>query len=436
MSIISRYVYQTAKYALLLCMFCCLLGGNWAHASKVILFSGYDENFGGMPGVTTVVEGELYSIKGVDNYQSQSGVVKAYSMDVSFSVVQDVPGFGKFTNKAYDSSIYFYMNQNGNLKAESDSSIEANILSSDTFLSRLNLLLESSYPEVYQQMLNNKAGSVIDTSDYTPVNDGNDFYEKYKSMNRDRSGNNEIFSISYESSKKTSSVHGKYLYVSIFKNVLDENGNFEFLYDPSIYHEWLQSNKDSVEKNVFGPSCLSFDYDSSSGTFTFYRNNVKAEIAHNYPEDGMYQDLGQQGKSKMTEEFDALGAIQYSLDEHIGQVIYTDGNNKYSLYRFSEDINANLPTMWYKLTDIENPSDWAAFTYDKDNNLFTLYTSDYSGGFIYRSLIVKFIDAEHIDYRSEGVNHTNAPVGELFYKGIQKYVTDGMLLFLNRSQNN
>jgi len=152
MSIISRYVYQTAKYALLLCMFCCLLGGNWAHASKVILFSGYDENFGGMPGVTTVVEGELDSIKGVDNYQSQSGVVRAYSMDVSFYVVQDVPGFGKFTNKAYDSSIYFYMNSNGNLKAESNSSIEANILSSDTFLSRLNLLLETSYPEVYQQL--------------------------------------------------------------------------------------------------------------------------------------------------------------------------------------------------------------------------------------------------------------------------------------------
>ncbi len=258
-----------------------------------------------------------------------------------------------------------------------------------------------------------------------------DIHEKYKS------DLNEEYSISYEPSQKTSSVHGKYI---LFKCQDLQDGSFVHVYDDI----WLKHNDLSfVETNHpelfydggFGAE-ESFDYDSTAnGTFTFYFNHTKFRIGYYdakmdeirtrlaFGDDPRYSGEGF--------EWDAVGRIRHSLDQNLGKNIYVDNRYKYpfkySVRLYPKGINAKLPTMWYKVTKTDWPKEWTAFTYDKENGLFTVYDSD--NVFINARMSVKFLDAERMELRRDG------EVEITYGDGIAPYVVDGMRLFLKRISN-
>ena len=148
-----RDYYCSVKHILLLCFVGFLLSGNLAWAATVKLYSNYDATFAD-PSVLTVAYGDTNSLVRMDNYKSHdNGVVQAYSITVKYFAVQDVPGFGRFTNELYADPVYFFVGRDGQLHAESNSEHEKNLLASSEFTNNLQNMLQSYHPDIYSFLL-------------------------------------------------------------------------------------------------------------------------------------------------------------------------------------------------------------------------------------------------------------------------------------------
>ncbi len=110
-------------------------------------------------------------------------------------------------------------------------------------------------------------------------------------------------------------------------------------------------------------------------------------------------------------------------------------------YPENKDKRQNLPDMWYKMTNVEYPSEWIAFTYDKAKNIFTMY-HEYeanNGNPISAYTYRRFRDADHIEtvnidssnYGADDGVYTRGSDGRYSLPGhnIYKYITDGMFNF-------
>ncbi len=119
------------------------------------------------------------------------------------------------------------------------------------------------------------------------------------------------------------------------------------------------------------------------------------------------------------------------------------GTQEFSVMNYPEE-QLDGPEYWYKVTNVNDASDWVAFTYDASRQLFTMYQNDGTNKpYSYRrfrsdgTLEVKGVsfgvDATGSTGANTGIYSMNSN-GEYEspsdYAPIKKYVTDGMKVFL------
>ena len=277
------------KHVLLLCLVCFILNGNLALAATVQLYSNYDATFSD-PSVLTVVYGDTNSLTSNDNYQSQSnGIVKAYSMTVKYFAVQDVPGFGKFTNELYDGTIYFFAGRDGKLHAESYSDHERDVLASSEFINNLQNMLQSYHPDVYsfllqmatvqqekekqlaqQQLANETAAIQANPAGRHSLADN--LWKKYQS-NRIQLTKPDLAAYWENNAIHYGSYTGRADYTASEAN--DDSIKYEYVHmymkrnDVTDYGQYIIVTK---ENNMY--TC--FDYNPSTDTFIIYDNETKS----------------------------------------------------------------------------------------------------------------------------------------------------------------
>ena len=224
--------------------------------------------------------------------------------------------------------------------------------------------------------------------------------------------------ISYEPSLKTAQVHGKYIL-----KCSDGNG-------------------------------FSFDYDSTTRTYTIYKNNAIYWRLHCSPDfntvtqeysDGetrVYQYVNG-GYGYLDEDFWPLVNHAFS-DQDVGKH-YKTPNYEWDLILYPQQDYSHLPAMWYKLQSFDK--DYSAFIYDKATGIFTMYASQNDNGesVIKAYATYKFLDLNHIEtyafknnetdiyeYDEDYVHYvsTNHP-----YSHINRFEGAGLRHFLKRMQN-
>lgn len=220
---------------------------------------------------------------------------------------------------------------------------------------------------------------------------------------------------------------------------------------------------------VAGIDDFSFDYDDASQTFTIYDGGGKEYTArYDQAENALIVnhlwDSARSGKyvydpavsgyimyignHKIPPHVAALTTQPFAGDDDIGRRYEIEYRNGvvFEVIRNPKDLkNQDLPDMWYKMTKASNKEVWIAFTYDSENNLFTMYDSDNEGD-IKKYAHRQFIDNNQIvNWQTDYPWDPNVP-GELFtrtslddtftsYTGwgtyIYKFITDGVLIFLH-----
>ncbi len=117
------------------------------------------------------------------------------------------------------------------------------------------------------------------------------------------------------------------------------------------------------------------------------------------------------------------------------------GTQPFSVMNYPEE-QLNGPAYWYKVTNMNDASDWTAFTYDASRQVFTMYMGDGTNKpYSYRrfrsdgTLEVKGVsfgfDATGSTGSNTGIYSMNsAGKYESPSSSIIKYVTDGMKVFL------
>ena len=110
-------------------------------------------------------------------------------------------------------------------------------------------------------------------------------------------------------------------------------------------------------------------------------------------------------------------------------------------YPENKEQRPNLPDMWYKMTNVEYPSEWIAFTYDKAKNIFTMYSESNDDNPITAYAYRRFRDASHIETANIGSSNFGADDGvyvrdsdgtyRMSSHSIYKYITDGMFNFMH-----
>ena len=201
-----------------------------------------------------------------------------------------------------------------------------------------------------------------------------------------------------------------------------------------------------------------FDYDSETDTFTIYDGRGPSEELH-------FLGAGQLiVKERLPENSDASGVYEvdsagiYRYDSHAIPHYITDameyflesgegvtfsstvpGDGSWRNFSVRRNIRqtsaSNEPR--YILIDANNSHEWVAFTYDDSNGVFTMYGAN-SGDepYAYR----RFRSDGVLENRSVGDEHgvatglyTRRENGKYYgdYSNIIKYITDGMLLFLD-----
>ena len=227
--------------------------------------------------------------------------------------------------------------------------------------------------------------------------------------------------------------HGKYLFKQDYGYIW---GDFSFDYDYDT-HEYLiydgaglkqavrfddANNAVVVRDFVNSQESGVYEYSQSLAAYVLYPQNytIKPHILT------LVRNTVFNGDSD-------IGA-QYEVEDGHG-VIY-----EVALYPEKEaEARPNLPAMWYKMTNENDPSEWTAFTYDKATNVFAMYGND--GATILNYAKRWFTDANHIE------NHlTDTPLngamdgvyertssGEYYsgYSTIFNYITDGLFNFMH-----
>lgn len=203
----------------------------------------------------------------------------------------------------------------------------------------------------------------------------------------------------------------------------------------------------------------SFDYDSATDTFTIYDGQGPSEDLH-FLGDGQLEAeelLPENSDASGIYEVDGAGiyrygshaiphyitdAMEYFLESGEGvtfsSTVPGDGSwRNFSVLRNTRQTSAsNEPR--YILINANNSHEWVAFTYDESNGVFTMY--DASSGdepYAYR----RFREDGALENRD--MNGTGSPTGVSVRQAdgsyfdqynrnhIHKYITDGMLLFLD-----
>ena len=203
----------------------------------------------------------------------------------------------------------------------------------------------------------------------------------------------------------------------------------------------------------------SFDYDSATDTFTIYDGQGPSEDLH-FLGDGQLEAeelLPENSDASGIYEVDGAGiyrygshaiphyitdAMEYFLESGEGvtfsSTVPGDGSwRNFSVLRNTRQTSAsNEPR--YILINANNSHEWVAFTYDESNGVFTMY--DASSGdepYAYR----RFREDGALENRS--MNGMESPTGVYVRQAdgsyfdqynrnhIHKYITDGMLLFLD-----
>ena len=203
----------------------------------------------------------------------------------------------------------------------------------------------------------------------------------------------------------------------------------------------------------------SFDYDSATDTFTIYDGQGPSEDLH-FLGDGQLEAeelLSENSDASGIYEVDGAGiyrygshaiphyitdAMEYFLESGEGvtfsSTVPGDGSwRNFSVLRNTRQTSAsNEPR--YILINANNSHEWVAFTYDESNGVFTMY--DASSGdepYAYR----RFREDGALENR--GMNGMESPTGVYVRQAdgsyfdqynrnhIHKYITDGMLLFLD-----
>ncbi|WP_276839348.1 hypothetical protein [Anaerovibrio lipolyticus] len=110
----------------------------------------------------------------------------------------------------------------------------------------------------------------------------------------------------------------------------------------------------------------------------------------------------------------------------------------------NKEKRPDLPAMWYKMTDVEDPREWTAFTYDKATGVFNMYLNDHNKIVNYSKR--RFRDANHIETVQTGLSDIGASDGvyernsEGMYRdghrAIDHYITDGMFNFMHYVRKN
>ncbi len=227
--------------------------------------------------------------------------------------------------------------------------------------------------------------------------------------------------------------------------------------------EYLMRNEVQV---VAGIDDFSFDYDEDLQAFTIYDGEgAERIIRYDAAENALIVKDFRDNAYSGTYVYDASvpGYIMYvgnhKIQPHVAALVTQpfEGEGRYDVdyrdglvfevVRNPKDArNLDLPEKWYKMTNANNKDDWAAFTYDAENQLFTMYNSDADGNpekYAYR----RFVDDNQIDtWQIEGAWEPGAPTGKYVrtswsscfenHQGwgetsIVKYITDGMFIFLH-----
>lgn len=129
----------------------------------------------------------------------------------------------------------------------------------------------------------------------------------------------------------------------------------------------------------------------------------------------------------------------YGAEESTFILSYEKSANTANIGRGVSSNHNGLPDKWYKMTDENDRSRWVAFTYDTSNGIFTMYHDDQ--GIIDKFAYRKFRDDNLLESWRIGEDWKSAPSGQyvregdgIFWNegvGVHKYITDGMLIFLN-----
>ena len=249
--------------------------------------------------------------------------------------------------------------------------------------------------------------------------------------------------------------------------------------DPMITYRALKGNEVTPIEQEHGRYMLkhvimtgdpypdfSFDYDSASHTFTLYggagaKRTVHYDAASNtitvnhldseysaysgtyvyVPEENSY--ILYPGNHKLEANAAVLAKEHFNGDSDIGKhyTVYHGPaiDLEVTAYPEYKEQRPNLPAMWYKIINVEDPSDWIAFTYDKATRVFGMY--NHEGEKILHYSNRWFRDANHIethltntpmDGASDGI-YVRDNDGDYYanFSRIRKYITDGMFNFMH-----
>ena len=251
--------------------------------------------------------------------------------------------------------------------------------------------------------------------------------------------------------------------------------------DPMITYRALKGNEVTPLEQEHGRYMLrhvveygdpypdfSFDYDRASHTFTLYGGaGAKRTVHYDSASDtitvnhlnGAYSDLSgtyvyvpvddsyilYPRNRKLEANAVALAKEPFNGDSDIGKhyTVYYGPAIDLEVIAYPEykEQRPNLPDMWYKMTNVEYPSDWIAFTYDKATGVFDMYQND-------DKKIVNYSKRWFRDANTIETHLTDTPMngaddgiyvrdsnGQYRRSGhsnyINKYITDGMFNFMH-----
>ena len=239
----------------------------------------------------------------------------------------------------------------------------------------------------------------------------------------------------------------------------DDEQTFVLSYEsvPGVYAKNVPHGTYLVHNDIDGGS-NDFSYDYDDGTYTIYMGDGATQrLSFDWDNDAFYvedllddADSGTYAYNATTTRYENPATGHYVLprvvvlikggytvgDTYLGWT-EANGGREFTISEYPEDASSSdLPSKWYKLTDVSDPDTWAAFTYDTSNGVFTMYQPSYDG--IEKYSYRKFIDDDTLQVRSNGsgvdtdtyTKTSNGKfAGENWY--IDKYITDGMLIFKN-----
>lgn len=197
-----------------------------------------------------------------------------------------------------------------------------------------------------------------------------------------------------------------------------------------------------------------FDYNSSTDTFTIYDGQGPSEELHFLGDDQLEVEALLPENSDTSGIYEADGAGIYRYGSHaishyitdamayflesgegvtFSSIVPGDGSwRNFSVRRNTQQTSASSEPR-YILINANNSYEWVAFTYDASNRVFTMYDAS-SGDEPYA--YCRFREDDALENRamngmwlSTGIYVKQADGSS--YANIAKYITDGMLLFLD-----